>query len=754
MSEHSRPRNRRDASPDRTQGMVPIDRPLTAAPSLQDSGPVPLQKALRLPRADRLDLLMRHNGMSEPVVVGTVYRTDGQKGPMHWLRRLQTLEGRSLALPLAGNYQHPQVPLFRLESDIVDGDLIAQTISVVPDRDREILEKQKPFSMVPLGPGKRLGVLPKNNLVKGLDGSVLVGESLLQAERAKLTATLETLESEAAAAKVQMDRETQRLTKETEEKNVLFQTLNQKITEADSDRQAIEAQVSKASEELADLTKRKDNAMAAYQQMYDFARDRASLLIDLDLISDEQFRFLSGQSEMHAPSKDMLSWQDDLMMNYGRAVSTIHAYLLSQGIIYPRWLVGNFLTLLRTNDLIILSGLSGAGKTQIVRSFAEALGGVAHVMPVKPNWTGAEDLLGFFNPLQRTYVRTPFLEALLAASRDPDRLHLICLDEMNLARAEYYFADFLSALEDRSRLAEVPLYSESEASLIQAEVRMLLAALRGGGVLSPTSVKPESSLNLDSLLQQPEVMAQIRSMFGESAAESFPAFHGRVRRALSTVLDIPSKVLVPANVRFIGAINVDQTTYALSPKVLDRAHVLRFENPLKYSVDDIRTEADRHMQDVPRVAPVHMPPVAFMPQRGPYPEYDANHPAAQWLQQIYRDYLVPLGLDVAFRTIRQAQMYWDLLVDVTDGDAGKHEAVAKNLIVLQKILPKLTIDGKTKAKFRQEETPRERWDIVREMEQDLRDVAKASGMHPNMQEELHRVRMAAEANDKIFNYWA
>jgi hypothetical protein len=111
-------------------------------------------------------------------------------------------------------------------------------------------------------------------------------------------------------------------------------------------------------------------------------------------------------------------------------------------------------------------------------------------------------------------------------------------------------------------------------------------------------------------------------------------------------------------------------------------------------------------------------------------------------------------MDVAYRTIRQAQLYWDLLVEVGEGDKIKNEAVAKNLIVLQKVLPKFTIDGKVKAKFSKDNTLKERWEIVRDMEQSLRETAEIANMHPNMQEELHRVRMAAEANDKIFNYWA
>ena len=80
----------------------------------------------------------------------------------------------------------------------------------------------------------------------------------------------------------------------------------------------------------------------------------------------------------------------------------------------------------------------------LVKSFADAIGGKAFIIPVKPNWTSAEDLLGYYNPLEKKYLATPFLEALLEAQNNPTIPYFICLDEMNLARIEYYFADFLS----------------------------------------------------------------------------------------------------------------------------------------------------------------------------------------------------------------------------------------------------------------------------------------------------------------------
>jgi hypothetical protein len=259
--------------------------------------------------------------------------------------------------------------------------------------------------------------------------------------------------------------------------------------------------------------------MAAYQEMSDFARDRASILQTLDLISEEQFSKLTG-GRLEPPSdEDHLSWEVDLGKQYGKAVSSIHAFLLSQGMIYPRWLIGDFLTLLRMNDLIILSGLSGAGKTQIVRSFAQAMGGVAHIIPVKPNWTGAEDLLGFFNPLQKSYVRTPFLRPYWQQVTTQIGC-TSCLDEMNLARAEYYFADFLSAQEIATSQPKFRSTRE-EASHIQAEVRLLLAA---PAVSNQTNDKAERRFSIEDLIQRPEFMERLRSMFGENAGESFLSF--------------------------------------------------------------------------------------------------------------------------------------------------------------------------------------------------------------------------------------
>lgn len=108
----------------------------------------------------------------------------------------------------------------------------------------------------------------------------------------------------------------------------------------------------------------------------------------------------------------------------------------------------------------MLSGISGTGKTWLAEAYADAVGARQLIVPVAPNWTTNEDLLGYLNPLDQRYHDTEFSVFLRSAAEEHERArrtsavaqpyHLI-LDELNLARVEYYFAKFLSAMELRAR---------------------------------------------------------------------------------------------------------------------------------------------------------------------------------------------------------------------------------------------------------------------------------------------------------------
>ena len=94
-----------------------------------------------------------------------------------------------------------------------------------------------------------------------------------------------------------------------------------------------------------------------------------------------------------------------------------------------------------------LNGTVGVGKTSIIKHSANILGGQSNIIPVRPAWLDPSDLLGFYDPLQEIFRPAPFLSALNEARKNKDRLHLVCLDELNLARIENYASDLLSQLE-------------------------------------------------------------------------------------------------------------------------------------------------------------------------------------------------------------------------------------------------------------------------------------------------------------------
>ena len=178
------------------------------------------------------------------------------------------------------------------------------------------------------------------------------------------------------------------------------------------------------------------------------------------------------------------------------------------GLIYKDQFVSRFVISLMTKPFVILSGLSGSGKTQLAIAFAKAMSANVEkqvcIVPVGADWTNREPLLGYPNSLRSNEYVLPesgALQLLLRAAKDPDNPYFLILDEMNLSYVERYFADFLSALESHDM---IPLWE------------------------------------------------------GESS-------------------DIPKRVALPGNFFIIGTINVDETTYMFSPKVLDRANVIEFK---------------------------------------------------------------------------------------------------------------------------------------------------------------------------------
>jgi hypothetical protein len=141
-------------------------------------------------------------------------------------------------------------------------------------------------------------------------------------------------------------------------------------------------------------------------------------------------------------------------------LEAITASISDTGLVLSERTIRRYHLSLKTRGFVVLSGVSGTGKTWLAQAYADAVEAKALVVPVAPNWTTNEDLLGYLSPLDGSYHDTPFSqflrdaavewEAAVQEGRAAWPYHLI-LDEMNLARVEYYFAKFLSAMEIRAR---------------------------------------------------------------------------------------------------------------------------------------------------------------------------------------------------------------------------------------------------------------------------------------------------------------
>lgn len=216
------------------------------------------------------------------------------------------------------------------------------------------------------------------------------------------------------------------------------------------------------------------------------------------------------------------------------ALRRLADHLKAKGLHYPERVQLAFHTSLKAahiNPLVVLAGVSGTGKSALPMAYAEALGINFISLAVQPGWSGPQDLLGFYNYLERKYKATELARALAQMSRfsaedlpgltiqtRKDQMLLLLLDEMNLARIEYYFSDFLSRLEQR-----------------------------GGRRIEEAQRRREVSLLVD--------------------AGSLPAG------------EQPRSIFPDYNVLFVGTMNEDESTQSLSDKVIDRANVLRFGAP-------------------------------------------------------------------------------------------------------------------------------------------------------------------------------
>jgi hypothetical protein len=245
-------------------------------------------------------------------------------------------------------------------------------------------------------------------------------------------------------------------------------------------------------------------------------------------VSEEARKIIEGQAELPARGSSNLykvripdgSLQNLRITNYSFIDESrvLYRMLLTDGGL-KTWIQGE-----GEAGQVLHLGLQPDGEAEMTLSLEDGVETTGDdkasrhaLIPVKSDWTDPRGLIGFYNPITREYVTSELVDLLVRADGDPDHPYLVILDEMNLARVEYYFSDFLSVLESDESLR---LMTEGQAKLNAAK--------------------------------------------GEEDEEEGGAG------------EVPEALEIPPNVSFIGTVNIDETTHPLSPKVLDRANVIEF----------------------------------------------------------------------------------------------------------------------------------------------------------------------------------
>ena len=248
------------------------------------------------------------------------------------------------------------------------------------------------------------------------------------------------------------------------------------------------------------------------------------------------------------------------------------------------------------------------------------------VVPVRPDWVDNRGLLGYFNPLTNEYSTTRFLLCLLDAQAEVERAEkekrdphpfFVVLDEMNLARVEHYFSDFLSALESDEA---IPLHHSQEIEE------------------------------------------------GQNEAE------------------VPRNLEVPNNVFFTGTVNVDETTYMFSPKVLDRAFTIEFdrvdlegytrgESSSELSGLSLDSAEDRLLKPYRR------------PSREDWREFNRRHRRLYKTLLQLQGILEPEQRHFGYRVANEIARFVNLAREQSTDKDGAARA-AFDLAILQKVLPK------------------------------------------------------------------
>lgn len=286
--------------------------------------------------------------------------------------------------------------------------------------------------------------------------------------------------------------------------------------------------------------------------------DNGNSVIDVSFKKANELKLFTNPVCYTEIVKDTVSPHADIVIDRKKGRDAVIQDLSKAKTNYsPSALSTSYLTAMRTKPFLLLAGISGTGKSRIVKQMAfescpdipalrsdKTAPGNYELIEVKPNWHDSSELLGYESEIGGPhYVVTPFVRFLVKAMRYPDVPFFVCMDEMNLAPVEQYFAEFLSVLESRKLLSDGTITSEP---LIKADIFSKYA---------------------DQLHRDLDI----------TDTETYKAVYDRLK---NDGLRLPSNLIV------VGTVNMDETTHQFSRKVIDRAMTIEMniedaETPFK-----------------------------------------------------------------------------------------------------------------------------------------------------------------------------
>ena len=348
----------------------------------------------------------------------------------------------------------------------------------------------------------------------------------------------------------------------------------------------------------------------------------------------------------------------------------------------------NLVRAMRTKPFLLLAGISGTGKSRIVKQMAfescpdnAALRsdltspGNYCLIEVKPNWHDSTELLGYESQIGTPhYQLTPFIKFLVKAMLFPDVPFFVCLDEMNLAPVEQYFAEFLSVLESRTKI--------------------------DGHIVSEPLIPGDIFKKYSSLENALFSKESVNSNYNSTPATDDPApKYGKEAEVFKTLKE--NGLRIPENVIVIGTVNMDETTHQFSRKVIDRAMTIEmnlpegnpfmdfFDKPSELVYLDTPNSASLYLSTETRASDV----VNELS--------DNNNEKTDWLKQEVAKFLTELNnaLDgtpfkVAYRVQNELMLYFYQLWLENKEETNWNDilATAADQILMMKVLPRIEGD--------------------------------------------------------------